>query len=100
MPLITGDAFAADTFTTVADDATLPDAVREILSSHPLRKDRAPLLERNTPGGVRLKPEESPEELGDDVHRLSVVVIEFPKFADGRGFSCATMLAARVSFIE
>jgi uncharacterized protein (DUF934 family) len=98
MPLITGDAFAADTFTTVADDATLPDAGGAIVSLTRFRKDRASLLERNTPIGVRLKPEESPEELGDDVHRLSVVVIEFPKFADGRGFSWARMLRTRLGF--
>ncbi len=47
---------------------------------------------------MRLKSAESPEALGDDVHRLSVVVIEFPNFRDGRGFSWARMLRTRLNF--
>jgi uncharacterized protein (DUF934 family) len=98
MPLITDDAFADDLFTTVADDAVLPESGGAIVSLTRFRKDRDTLLARNAPIGVRLKSEESPEELGDDVHRLSVVVIEFPKFADGRGFSWARMLRTRLGF--
>ncbi len=62
------------------------------------RRDRETLLARNAPIGVRLTSAESPEELGDDVHRLSVVAIEFPKFRDGRGFSWARMLRTRLGF--
>ena len=98
MPLITGDAFAEDPFTTVPDDAALPESGGAIVSLTRFRKDRDTLLARNAPIGVRLKSEESPEELGDDVHRLSVVVIEFPKFTDGRGFSWARMLRTRLGF--
>ncbi|HEV2652923.1 MAG TPA: DUF934 domain-containing protein [Rhizomicrobium sp.] len=98
MPLITGDAFADDPFTMVADDAALPESGGAIVSLTRFRKDRDTLLERNSPIGVRLKSDESPEQLGDDVHRLSVVVIEFPKFADGRGFSWARMLRTRLGF--
>jgi uncharacterized protein (DUF934 family) len=36
--------------------------------------------------------------LGEDVHRLSVVVLEFPKFRDGRAFSWARMLRTRMRF--
>jgi uncharacterized protein (DUF934 family) len=98
MPLITGDAFAEDPFATVPDDAALPAAGGAIVSLTRFRKDRETLLARNAPIGVRLKADESPEELGDDVHRLSVVVIEFPKFVDGRGFSWARMLRTRLGF--
>ncbi|MBS0281991.1 MAG: DUF934 domain-containing protein, partial [Proteobacteria bacterium] len=40
----------------------------------------------------------SPELLGEDVHRLSLVVLEFPKFRDGRGFSWARLLRTRLGF--
>jgi uncharacterized protein (DUF934 family) len=98
MPLITGDAFADDPFTTVADDAPLPESGGAIVSLTRFRRDRETLLARNTPIGVHLKSDESPEQIGDDVHRLSVVAIEFPKFRDGRGFSWARLLRTRMGF--
>jgi uncharacterized protein (DUF934 family) len=102
MPLIRADgaaaAFIADTYTSVADDAALPAEGGAIVSLARFRKERETLLARNAPIGVRLKSDESPEALGEDVQRLSVVVIEFPKFRDGRGFSWARMLRTRLGF--
>ena len=98
MPLITGDAFVTDSFTTVADDAPLPESGGAIVSLERFRKERDSLLARNTPIGVLLKAQESPELLGDDLGRLSVVALEFPKFRDGRAFSWARMLRTRLGF--
>ncbi len=97
MKLIKQGSFAADTFTAIADDAPLPDG-GAIVSLARFEKDRATLLERNAPLGVRLKSDESPSRLGDDVNRLSLVVLEFPKFRDGRAFSWARMLRTRYGF--
>ena len=36
--------------------------------------------------------------LGDDLHRLSVVALDFPNFRDGRAFSWARMLRTRLGF--
>ncbi len=90
--------FAVDPFMRVADDAVLPADGGAIVTLTRFRKDRDALLARNAPIGVQLKSDESPEQIGDDVHRLSVVVIEFPKFRDGRGFSWARMLRTRLNF--
>jgi uncharacterized protein (DUF934 family) len=60
--------------------------------------ERETLLARNTKLGVRLASSESPEAIGADLHRLSLVVIEFPAFRDGRGFSWARMLRTRLGF--
>ena len=98
MPLIKAGAVVADPFVALADDAPLPPEGGAIVSLTRFRKDRDALLARNAPIGVRLNADESPEELGDDVHRLSVVVIQFPKFRDGRGFSWARMLRTRLNF--
>ncbi len=102
MPLIrveAGRAAAADdAFTQVADDAPLPEAGGAIVSLARFVKERDALLARNAPIGVRLKSDESPEKLGADLARLSVVVLEFPKFRDGRGFSWARMLRTRLGF--
>jgi uncharacterized protein (DUF934 family) len=97
MPLIKNNALVDDSYVSVADDAAMP-ANGTLVSLSRFRKDRESLLTRNAPLGVRLKSDESPEPLGDDVHRLSVVAIEFPKFRDGRGFSWARMLRTRLGY--
>ena len=97
MPLIRDGAFADDSFATVADDAALPEN-GAIVSLTRFQKERDALLARNAPLGVRLKSAESPEVLGEDVHRLSVIVLEFPAFRDGRAFSWARILRERMTF--
>jgi uncharacterized protein (DUF934 family) len=97
MPLIKNGAYADDNFAAVADDAELPDAPI-VVSLARFQKDRAALLARNTPLGVRLKSDQSPAALGEDVSRLSLIVLEFPKFRDGRAFSWARMLRTRLGY--
>jgi uncharacterized protein (DUF934 family) len=97
MSLIKNGAVAEDHFQAVADDAPMP-ANGTIVSLARFQKDRESLLARNAPLGVRLQSSESPEALGEDVHRLSVVVLEFPKFRDGRAFSWARMLRTRIGY--
>ncbi len=97
MPLIKDGAFVQDAFTAAADDAALPDGA-VIVSLARFRKERDALLSRNTPLGVILKSAESPEALGEDVQRLSIIVLEFPVFRDGRAFSWARMLRERLKF--
>jgi uncharacterized protein (DUF934 family) len=97
MPLIKDGAWIADPFETVADDAALP-AGGAIVSLARFERDRAALLARNVPLGVRLSADQSPERLGEDLHHLSVVVLEFPAFRDGRAFSWARMLRERLRY--
>ena len=95
--LLKDGAFAEDIFAPLADDAALPEGPA-IVSLARFQKDRDALLERNIPLGVRLQSHENPESLGADVNRLSLVVLEFPKFRDGRAFSWARMLRTRLGF--
>jgi uncharacterized protein (DUF934 family) len=88
---------AADSYATVADDAALPDGA-VLVSLARFRREREHLLERNSPIGVTLQSSENPEILGDDVSRLSLIALEFPKFRDGRAFSWARMLRTRLGF--
>lgn len=97
MPLIKHGRFAEDHFASIADDAPLP-VNGTIVSLARFQKERETLMTRNAPLGVRLKSSESPEALGTDVHRLSVVVLEFPVFRDGRPFSWARLLRTRMSY--
>ena len=98
MPLITGDAIVTDTFTSVGDDAPLPESGGAIVSLARFQKERNTLLARNAPIGVELKANENPENLGEDLHRLSVVALDFPTFRDGRAFSWARILRTRLGY--
>lgn len=97
MPLIKNGALVEDNFVTAADDAELPPN-GAIVSLARFQKERHTLLARNAPLGVQLKSAESPAALGKDVHRLSLIVLEFPVFRDGRAFSWARMLRERLKF--
>jgi uncharacterized protein (DUF934 family) len=95
--LIKDGAFAEDIYVRAADDAALPDGA-VIVSLPRFQKERDAILARNTPIGIRLQASENPEILGPDVNHFSVIVLEFPKFRDGRAFSWARLLRTRLGF--
>jgi uncharacterized protein (DUF934 family) len=95
--LIKDGAFAEDIYARAADDALLPDGA-VIVSLQRFQKERDAILSRNTSIGIRLQASENPEILGPDVNHFSVIVLEFPKFRDGRAFSWARLLRTRLGF--
>jgi uncharacterized protein (DUF934 family) len=97
MPLIKDNAFVEDTFARVADDAALPEGAI-IVSLQRFQAERDALVARNTPLGVRLSSDQSPEPLGADVHHFALIELEFPKFKDGRGYSWARLLRQRLGY--
>ncbi|CAN7371885.1 DUF934 domain-containing protein [Duganella sp. LjRoot269] len=48
--------------------------------------------------GVWIAPDERPETLKDDLAKLAVVAVDFPKFTDGRGYSIAYNLRTRLGW--
>lgn len=48
--------------------------------------------------GVLIPSDGRPEALKDDVARLPLIAVDFPKFTDGRGYSIAYNLRARLGF--
>jgi len=48
--------------------------------------------------GVWLDSHEDPAALVDDLHRLSLIAVNFPRFTDGRGYSAAFLLRQRHGF--
>lgn len=48
--------------------------------------------------GVWLASHEGPEALADDLARIAVIAVNFPKFADGRGYSSAALLRSRYGY--
>ncbi len=61
---------------------------------------RDALLARAETGdvGVWLAGDADPGVLADDLPRLQLVAVHFPKFADGRGYSIATLLRTRYRY--
>ena len=48
--------------------------------------------------GVWLASDERPEDLKGDIGKFSVIAVDFPKFSDGRGYSIAYNLRARLGY--
>jgi len=48
--------------------------------------------------GIWLAGDDEPGELADDIERLPLIAVNFPKFADGRGYSIAVLLRSRYGY--
>jgi uncharacterized protein (DUF934 family) len=59
---------------------------------------RAEISGRYPAIGVWLDSHEGPEALADDIDRLSIIAVNFPKFTDGRGYSIARLLRERYHY--
>jgi uncharacterized protein (DUF934 family) len=94
MPLIRNGSFEDCTFARTGDEGDLP-AGAVIVSLKRWQAERAVLEARNTPLGLRLASDQSPELLGADVHHFALIELEFPKFRDGRGYTSARVLRDR-----
>jgi uncharacterized protein (DUF934 family) len=55
-------------------------------------------LESQEEVGVWLDSDESPEKLEEFLDKLSAIAINFPKFADGRGYSYSRILRDRMKY--
>ncbi len=55
-------------------------------------------LQQRADIGVWIASHERPEVLKDDVAKLPVIAVDFPKFSDGRGYSIAYNLRARLGY--
>lgn len=55
-------------------------------------------LQARTELGVWLASDERAEDLKSDTAKFSVIAVDFPKFADGRGYSIAHHLRVRLGY--
>jgi uncharacterized protein (DUF934 family) len=97
MPLIKNNEFVENAFKRVADEETLPEGAI-IVSLKRWQAEREALAARNTPIGVHLTADQSPDAIAADVHHFALIELEFPKFKDGRGYSWARLLRQRLGF--
>jgi uncharacterized protein (DUF934 family) len=98
MPLVKDASFVEDRWRHLADDEALPDKGDVTVTSARWLKERGALAA--APGlriGVRLPNDVAPATLGDIVS-APLVVLQFPKFTDGRAYSQARLLRQRLGF--
>jgi uncharacterized protein (DUF934 family) len=98
MGLLRGGQLVADHFVDASALDAVPPTVPVIVSLAQWQADRDALLARGTPLGVRLKSDQHPQVLAADLALLAVVVLEFPKFRDGRPYTYARLLRERYRF--
>jgi uncharacterized protein (DUF934 family) len=98
MALIKERQLVDDPFVHLTDDDEVP-AHGPVIVSLSAWKDRLEQLAgRDDPVGVRLKSDEHPESIADDLDRIALVALEFPVFRDGRAYSYARLLRERYGF--
>jgi uncharacterized protein (DUF934 family) len=90
--------FVEDPFYFVPDGKAYPEDKGVIVTLARFQGERENLFAHYKLVGVRLAANENPHVLKADLPRLAVIVLEFPKFRDGRAFSWARMLRTRYSY--
>ena len=98
MPLIRDGNLVQDDWVQLPDDAPLEANEAVIVSVERWQRERETLGARSAPVGVRLRPDQPPSELADDLDRFETIALEFPVFKDGRGFSYARLLRERYGY--
>lgn len=90
--LWTPSGFATDVWRTIDDDTPLPIAGYAIVSLARWRTEQATLASLGVPIGIVVQPSEALDFVADDIARLAVIALAFPKFTDGRAYSTARRL--------
>ena len=98
MLLIKNGRVTADRFVRVLDDAPLPDGVPVIVPAARFLADADEILRREGPVGVLWPNDRRVAELAPYLDRLAAVVLMFPNFKDGRGYSQARLLREHYRF--
>ena len=98
MPLIKNGRPVEDRYVRVDDDAPIPDGVPAIVPAARFLADADEILRRDAPTGVVWPNNRKVAELEPWLDRLALVVLTFPNFKDGRGYSQARVLRERCGF--
>lgn len=92
----------------VDDDWTLVETADALRSAQPTSSllvphalwsaERDRLIEHPGPLGIVLEPDDDPATVADDLARIALIAVRFPKFTDGRGYSIARLLRERYGY--
>ena len=77
-----GELVTDDPYTDASSLEAVPETGAVIVSLEQWQRERETLLARKAPLGIRLRSEQSPAAIADDLAHFAVVALEFPKFRD------------------
>jgi uncharacterized protein (DUF934 family) len=98
MALVKNGELVKSAFVDASGADAIPPTGPVIVSLEQWQAQRAELLQRGTPLGIRLHSDQPPELIAADLQHFAVVALEFPKFRDGRAYSYARLLRERYGF--
>jgi len=84
--------FVADAWRRIDDDADVPIDGRAIISLQRWRAQQPALTARGQAIGIHVDPSDMLDPATDDLDRLALIALSFPKFSDGRAYSTARRL--------
>lgn len=98
MEIIKDRAIVEDTWVWLRQDDTVSDGADLIVPMERFRLEADGLLRRPAKTGVCVTGDTDAETLEPWLDKLVLIVVEFPKFTDGRGYSLARLLRDRYGF--
>ena len=98
MLLAEDGTLSVDEWHHLADDEPIPAGGLVTVSFARWQLDEATLHGRTDKLGLRLPNTIEPKEIADDLPRLALIVLNFPKFTDGRAYSQARLLRSRFRY--
>lgn len=103
MKIIRNNAIVADDWVVLRPEkGTAPDSVNvpdgKVIVPLTVWQAQRETLKARPALGVWLASDERPEELKEDISQFQVIAVDFPKFSDGRGYSTAYNLRARLGY--
>jgi uncharacterized protein (DUF934 family) len=97
MPIFKGHGFVDDEWVVAPDDGAVPTA-NAVVSKARFLAERDTLGARNAPLGLLLRSGEALDGLEDDIGRFQLIVLDIPRYTDGRSYSTARLLRERYKY--
>lgn len=98
MILIRNGTAVQDAFVNAIGLDAIPASGPVIVSLDQWLDNLDALMVRRDPLGIRLRSDQNPEIIADDLDHFSVIALEFPMTRDGRVYSYARLLRERWGF--
>jgi len=98
MLLLEDGSLHADGWQHLGDDEAVSDSDSVTVSLARWKKAGDALRARNGKLGLRLPNDAAPEQIASDLDRFDLIILNFPKFTDGRAYSQARLLRSRYGY--
>lgn len=98
MALISNGVETVSPFRDVTAAPEIPASGSIIVSLDQWLANLDALIARRDPIGIRLRSDQHPEIIADDLDHFAVIALEFPVFKDGRAYTYARLLRERWGF--